>query len=305
MEHDGIFESDTLGRVYTVHPNYHECFFLRMLLHTIKGPSSFDALKTVNGVVHPTYREACLELGLLENDNQWDLALIEAALISHPFQIRNLFAIILTTCTPSNPKDLWDKHEESMTEDILAKAKRINHNSTLEYNETMFNECLILLEDKCIEITNQELSQLGLPAPNRDMNNRRNKDLLNELQYDTQELKQYVKEHKKKLNDEQLIVYESIMQHINNKKGGIFFLDAPGGTGKTFMLKLILAEVRSREEIAIATASTGIAATLLDGGRTMHSFFKLPFNLTKTETPMCNINKNSGKNQNVNKYFNF
>ncbi|RYE17175.1 MAG: hypothetical protein EOP45_16265 [Sphingobacteriaceae bacterium] len=238
MEHNGIFESDTLGRVYTVHPNYHECYYLRILLHTIKGPTSFESLKTVNGVVHSTYREACLELGLLENDNQWDLALIEAAQISHPIQIRNLFAIILTTCAPSNPKDLWDKHKESMTEDILAKARRMNNNLTLEYNEIMFNECLILLEDKCIEINNKELSQLGLSAPNRDMTNIYNKDLLREMQYDTQELKRYVEVHKKLLNNEQSTIYDSIMEHINNKNGGIFFLDAPGGTGKTFLLKL-------------------------------------------------------------------
>ncbi|XP_075465454.1 uncharacterized protein LOC142499645 [Ascaphus truei] len=41
--------SEALGRVYTVHPNSAECFFLRMLLHTVPGPTSFDALKTVNG----------------------------------------------------------------------------------------------------------------------------------------------------------------------------------------------------------------------------------------------------------------
>lgn len=270
-----------------------------MLLHSIKGPTSFEALRTINGIVHQTYREACLELGLLENDNQWDLALTEAILISHPIQIRNLFAIILTNCAPSNPINLWNKHKESMTEDILAKMRRINQNPKLEYNEMMFNECLILLENKCIEINNKNLVQLGLPTPDRESTSIYNKDLLNEMQYDMQQLKQYVEIHKKKLNEDQLKIYNTIMQHINNKTGGIFFLDAPGGTGKTFLLKLILAEVRSKNEIAIAAASTGIAATLLDGGRTVHSIFKLPLNYAQNTTPTCNIKKNSGKMKNL------
>ena len=58
-----------------------------------------------------------------------------------------------------------------------------------------------------------------------------------------------------------------------------FFLNAPGETGKTFLISLILAKIRSNNGIAFAVASSGIAATLLDGGRTAHSVFKLPLNI--------------------------
>ena len=44
----------------------------------------------------------------------------------------------------------------------------------------------------------------------------------------------------------------------------------------------------------MAIASSGIAATLLPGGRTAHSALKLPLNLHSTETPTCNISKSSG-----------
>ena len=59
---------DTIGRVYTIHPSQQEAYFLRLLLHEVKGPTSFDDLKTVDGTVCSTYREACLKLGLLEDD---------------------------------------------------------------------------------------------------------------------------------------------------------------------------------------------------------------------------------------------
>lgn len=41
----GVKKEHVLGRVYTVHPNNTECYHLRMLLHEIRGPISFEALK--------------------------------------------------------------------------------------------------------------------------------------------------------------------------------------------------------------------------------------------------------------------
>lgn len=70
-------------------------------------------------------------------------------------------------------------------------------------------------------------------------------------------------------------------------KATLFFLDGPGGTGKTFVYNTILAKIRSIGNIALAVASSGIAAELLEGGRTAHSRFKIPIPILETST--CNI----------------
>jgi hypothetical protein len=101
---------------------------------------------------------------------------------------------------------------------------------------------------------------------------------------------------------EQKLVYEIIMKHVSDNIGGIFFLDAPGGTGKTFLLKLILAAIRSNNDIALALASSGIAATLLPGGRTAHSALKLPLNIQFNDIKTCNISKSSGMGRVLRKY---
>ena len=44
----------------------------------------------------------------------------------------------------------------------------------------------------------------------------------------------------------------------------VFFVDGPGGTGKTFLYKGLLAQVRSQGHVALAVASSGIAALLLE-----------------------------------------
>lgn len=67
----------------------------------------------------------------------------------------------------------------------------------------------------------------------------------------------------------------------------ILFLDAPGGTGKTYLTKIILAQnIRNEGKIALAVASSGFAATLLPSGKTAHTMHKIPIDLDRTETPV-------------------
>ena len=51
------------------------------------------------------------------------------------------------------------------------------------------------------------------------------------------------------------------------------------GTGKTKVTELILKKIRGQKKIAVATATSGIASTLLTGGRTVHTKTKLPIQL--------------------------
>ena len=49
------------------------------------------------------------------------------------------------------------------------------------------------------------------------------------------------------------------------------------------------------QELPFAMALSGIAATLLQGGRTAHSILKLPLDLSHLENPICNISKGTEK----------
>ncbi|CAA0810729.1 Unknown protein [Striga hermonthica] len=81
------------------------------------------------------------------------------------------------------------------------------------------------------------------------------------------------------------------MARIDRKQKGAFFIDGPGGTGKSFLYRALLATIRSRGGIALATATSGIAASILSGGRTAHSRFKIPIDLSTSCT--CRISKQS------------
>nr|XP_043616381.1 ATP-dependent DNA helicase pif1-like [Erigeron canadensis] len=81
------------------------------------------------------------------------------------------------------------------------------------------------------------------------------------------------------------------MDAVNRGKGGVFFLYGYGGTGKTFVWKTLAAAIRSKREIVLNVASSGIAALLLEGGLTAHSRFAIPINIT--ETSFCCIRPDS------------
>ncbi|RCN44384.1 hypothetical protein ANCCAN_09598 [Ancylostoma caninum] len=177
-----------------------------------------------------------------------------------------------------------------------AKEQR-RANPEVNFCAEISNQALILLEDKYISISSKTLSELGLHAPSRTGAELVQSEVLRERNYNAEELGRFVQANEPLLVPDQRLAYEAIMDMIRNGYGALFFLDAPGGTGKTFLINLLLAEIRRQNEIAVAVASSGIAATLLDGGRTAHSALKLPLDLARSENPVCNISKGSGKAQ--------
>jgi hypothetical protein len=68
-----------VGRIFYSHPGSGERFYLRMLLNIVKGPRSFKEIRTVNGVLYPTFKSACYALGLLDDDKEWHETLNHAS----------------------------------------------------------------------------------------------------------------------------------------------------------------------------------------------------------------------------------
>ena len=161
---------------------------------------------------------------------------------------------------------------------------------SFDFDNTVFNQALIFIEDAVISLGGKALDEYGLPKPDRRKASTPI-EVIRETSYDVRELAEFVAENEPKLVDDQKAAYSRIIDSVKKNRGCLFFLDSPGGTGKTFVINLLLAGVRQNKRIALAVASSGIAATLLSGGRTAHSVFKLPLNLSLAETPTCNLSK--------------
>ena len=79
------------------------------------------------------------------------------------------------------------------------------------------------------------------------------------------------------LNEDQQNVFDYIknLTVTSNRDGLLIFLDAPGGTGKTFTLNVLVTWMITQDLKVATSVASGIAATLLFLGQTTHHRFKL------------------------------
>ena len=271
----GIFATDTLGRMYTVKPRAGEAFFFRLLLHNVTGPKSYEDLRTVDGVVLASFKDACRERGLLDDGEHWAKAMEESAHTAPPASLRHLLALIIVEGNiECDALRLWTSYKEHMIDDIRHQRQQLDQSR--EYNVEMFEEALRRINKKVHHMCGRRIGDFGLPEPPEepdpaDPDEEHFGDIANQLEF--------VDRHEDHLTADQQDIYREVTQRLEEGTGGIIFVDAPGGCGKTFLENFLLAKVRSNGHTAIAVASTGIAACLLDGGTTAHYRFKIPLNL--------------------------
>ncbi|KAG7994346.1 hypothetical protein I3843_01G054000 [Carya illinoinensis] len=233
--------------------NYYR-YYLRILLNHIRGPLSFEDLRTVDATMH----------GLLQRDSSLEDCLHEASLYQMPSSLRRLFATIL----------LWKCFEQDMSVDFRLTEDSILNvrmqilpsiSFTLESMGKNINSFHLLDDDICFgedQLESKEIDdELAVEIPEEDI------------------------AALEALNSKQRHVYNSVLGKVFFNEAATFFLDGPARTGKTFLYKALLATVRSRKLVALATASSGVAASILPGGRTAHSRFKI--SLDTDEHSMC------------------
>ncbi|XP_035845145.1 uncharacterized protein LOC118491455 [Helianthus annuus] len=117
----------TVGRVHSVSIASGEPYYLRILLNKVRGPKSFEEIRTVNGQVFPTFKDACYAMGLLDDDNEYVEAIKEASFEAHCRYLRSLFATLLLTNTLSRPEFVWEKTWHLLGDDILFKRRKETH----------------------------------------------------------------------------------------------------------------------------------------------------------------------------------
>lgn len=264
-----------ISRMYSVSPTDPDKFFLRLLLLHIPGARSYDDLRTVNGELLESFRDACIQLHLLADDTEYANAMNEASQFQMPRQLRNMFATICAYCQLADPVSLWNDYEEAMTEDLSLNHPREEAvNLALHEVESILREngtsCFALGLPTPEGVT--EDSPPTPPAPNLD-----------------------------ELNSEQRQLYIVFMQSVESAlseetpQARCFYVDAPGGSGKTYLFNKLATQLRSNGHQVGCAAWTGIAQTLLHEGRTVHTLFKLP--VPVLDTSSCRVSPTSKQGQ--------
>ena len=284
----GEVESDVVGRIPMVPMARPEVYHLRLLLFHVKGPTSYEALHTSDdGQVFATFQQACVFLGLIPNDDVFREILDEVKETMFGRHLRRLFCTLLAYHTPSDAMAIFADED---LQRCLAEDFRRRDKATLT-THVHVNAALADIED-ILQGMGRTLGEFKLPLPDRDLlANTLHLAVREELHYDRAALDEAVQAKYPSLNDEQRAVFDTVLESVESSEGRVFCLNAGGGTGKTYTLNLLLDAVRARGRVALATATSGIAATLLHGGRTVHSRFKVPLSLSEEST--CSMDKGS------------
>ncbi|KIH65163.1 Ulp1 protease family, catalytic domain protein [Ancylostoma duodenale] len=275
----GLYEKrkkkgEVIGRINSISPKFSELYALRKMLLTRKGVTSFQNMRTVNGKVYRTYMEAARESGLIVDSNEWDSCLAVAVSTEMPFAIRRLFAQILMHCSPSDPLGLWNKYKSEMR--VQAKE------SQPEKNENVLDIASLKHIEKILRANGSTLSECGLKSLELVLRNWERKhdaeiDDLNVFENEVNTGASGLSD----LNSEQRNVVDVLLESALRDKSDrsrCFFVYGKAGCGKTFLFRRFIDVLQGLKKNVIAVASTGIAATLLQNGRTAHSVFRLPVN---------------------------
>ncbi|XP_071643019.1 uncharacterized protein [Temnothorax longispinosus] len=268
-----------IGRMYSVSPSQIELFHLRILLLHVRGATSFQELKTVDNEIHQTFTAACLALGLIEDDEEWYRAMNEAKIWMMPRRLRNLFVRILIHCQPIDPKKLWDEFKKDMSEDYIRRFGLIMG------IKKAYNYIINLLQMEGSNIIN--FSDMEQITEEQEINEEAQ---IEDMSIGMQQYKQ--------LNVEQKQIVDTILEVTtsNNSNNRCFYIDGPGGSGKTFIYTTLYYLLKSKGNIVSTMAFTGIAATLLPNGKTIHKVFGLPVPLFADSTSNIKVQSKEAEN---------
>jgi len=203
-----------IGRMYYAHPTLDECYYLRMLLNCVKGATSYEHLRTVDGTEHNTFKDACIAMGLLLDNNEWHQALEEAGLWALGRQLCDMFASMLMFCEVTNPKKLWDTHWESLSDDIEVMTRRKRDDPIVTLSEDTLKDRALYEIDQVFICNGHHLEDFPtFPKSNYvPPIHGGNRLVQEELAYDQHSLTINAENAKDRFNDDQHNAYETILK---------------------------------------------------------------------------------------------
>ncbi|GAU45376.1 hypothetical protein TSUD_89960 [Trifolium subterraneum] len=282
----------SIGRIHFVPPGSGEKFYLRTLLNYLKGPTSFSDIKTVDNVKYDTFKDTCFALGLVDGDKEFIHSIKESSCWGSGSYLRDLFVSLLLSDQLHRPNFVWNSVWNELCDDIQYRQRRLLDLQDLVLTPDQLKSYALAEIEMLLQSNNSSLSNYpDMPRPEPgllpEIGNRLIHD---ELNYDRQLLADEHRSLMSSMTAEQRKVYDTVMTRIQQNKPGLFFVYGYGGTGKTYIWKALSAALRSVGEIVLAVASSGIASLLIPGGRTAHSRFNIPLNVTEYST--CDIDTN-------------
>ena len=275
-----------------LHGGQKPCPFCNAIpLDAVRRPLPSPTVHSLKGN-QATFQDKCDELGLLQNDGEWARAMTDAAQTAMPGELRSLFLHIVCHCMPKEPAALFERFYKELGDDFRRELEQLNMASDQNTRTCTLFDLREALDANASENEKQALRRLpDLTADERALIERLGRTASEPLAYvyeydqSTEWLRFEEKMAQCRTIEAQRTLIEAVIEVVESPEHQLTtFLDAPGGCGKTYCLNCLLSYFRSQGLVVLAIASTGIAALQLIGGKTVHTAFKVPIDVTGSRT---------------------
>ena len=264
-----------VSRIQYMSPDQGDIWFLRLLLLK-RSAYSFRQLRCIDDIEYESYEKCARELGLIHNVDEYTICLQEAMEFSTARELRQLFVTLVLHGAPA--AQLWEIFEDDFSLDFATTMTR-NASATAALKHI----------DLMLAKHGRSTNQSGLPTVTHD--NTEYDRLLNA--FNRSEQAEVYRDMSPNLTNEQKHIFDKVTTNALHNKGGVYMIDAPAGTGKSYTICASSSYLRAQGKLVLCAASRGIAALLLPGGLTAHSTFKLPFGDDATEGSICGVKAES------------
>ncbi|KAF7826935.1 uncharacterized protein G2W53_018099 [Senna tora] len=208
--------SYSIGRLYYVRLGLGELHYLRVLLTFTKGATCYEDIRIINGVVYPTFKDACYAMGLLDDDKEYVEGIVEASNWSSGVYLHDIL--------------LKERHRLSSKDHMILNMLRLNGRRLKDYPP--------------------------MPLPNDAiMNNMDNVLMREELNYDQNLMRSQHDSLLSSLTSEQRNIYDLVMNAVDNSTGGLFFVNGFEGSEKTYIWNTLTSGLCSHGSTVLASMS--------------------------------------------------
>jgi hypothetical protein len=262
--------SFAIGRTYAVSPRNSELYALRLLLNVVRGAVSWRCLLHFEGVIYGTFQESCRARGLLKDDT----AAIDAfsEIVQHTTSahiIRLQFALFLLHVQIESPINFFNMFVSDMVDGDCSHGSIRN---------------VMIDLDKHLHEQHSSLASFGFSVePRQDALQANNVDL-DECQIQYNELYMKCSSEQKQAADH--VISEAMEPH-NTRRNNVFIVQGGAGTGKTMWINCVTAALKCHHKKVECVASSGLAASLIIGGKTAHSALGIP--VPTHESSFCRL----------------
>ncbi|XP_058750081.1 uncharacterized protein LOC131623071 [Vicia villosa] len=156
----------TIGRLIWVPPSTCELYYLRMMLIVAKGPTCYEDIKKVGGIVRDSFRDACFEMGFLNDDKEYVAAINKAKDWGSGHFLRNLFVTMLLSGTINRPRHVWQKTWKTLSDGILHRQRQLNHIRDMQLTEAELKNLTLIEIENMLQSNRRSLHEFkDMPYP--------------------------------------------------------------------------------------------------------------------------------------------